>query len=152
VAISRQRATTSATTRDYTWLAEMLYLADFAVRLDLVVARDVYEALREFAGRVGTLRVYHCFGAVDGYLARLAAHLGDVDAADALYRSAIRTNRAIGDVIHLARVLADYGEFLTPIAPDVAAGHLAEASALADRHHLVATGIQVAEAQRSRVP
>jgi len=68
--------------RNIAWLPAMSFLAEAcAVLRDVRVARELYEALRPFDGRLVTLPPLILYGPVSYYLGRLAATLGDWDRA-----------------------------------------------------------------------
>ena len=72
------------------------------------------------------------FGSADRYLARVAALLGDPDAAERHFAAALAMDRRMGSVVHIAETLAAHARVLHAADPARARALAAEARALAE--------------------
>jgi DNA-binding NarL/FixJ family response regulator len=112
----------AARTADAQWPIELAFTAEGALALG---DRDAAGALRPFlaayAGKnlVGGQFVA-VFGSADRYLARVAALLGDLEAAERHFAAALAMDRRMGSVVHTAETLAAHALVLQAAGADPA--------------------------------
>ena len=96
------------------WLASLVYLAEASALLrDTAAAEAVHAELGAYAG--GNVMVGHlvaCYGAADRYLGEAASVLGDWDAAEAYFDSALALNTRLGARTWLAHTSFSYARML----------------------------------------
>jgi DNA-binding CsgD family transcriptional regulator len=100
--------------RSSLWLASLVYLADTCVALgDADAASVIYPELLAYAGsNVMVGHLVSCYGAMDRYLGTTATVLGDWDAAEAWFQSALALNTRLGARTWLAHTAYGYGRML----------------------------------------
>jgi DNA-binding CsgD family transcriptional regulator len=96
------------------WLASLVYLADTCAALDDVEAAEaIYPELLAYAGsNVMVGHLVSCYGAMDRYLGTTATVLGDWDAAEAWFQSALALNTRLGARTWLAHTAYGYARML----------------------------------------
>ena len=124
----------AARTTDAQWPIELAFLTEGALALG---DRDAAAVLRPFlAVYAGTNLVggqfVAVFGSADRYLARVAALLGDGDAAERHFAAALAMDRRMGSVVHIAETLAAHALAVQATDPARARALAAEARALAE--------------------
>jgi len=100
----------AARVADAQWPIELVFMAEGALALgDREAAGIVRPFLAAYAGRnlVGGQFVA-AFGSADRYLAQVAALLGDPDAAECHFATALAMDRRMGSVVHIAETLAQH--------------------------------------------
>ena len=131
--------------RDLGWLPAMANLADVCASVgDVERARVVYDLLVPYAGRnvvVGAAVL--CYGSTSRPLGRLAALLGRLDLAEALFERALAENRRMGARPLVAHSEADYADALAQDGSGDRATRAAalRASALSTAHELGLTAL-----------
>ncbi len=123
------------------WVASLTYLADAASAVgDRDLAGLLYPELAPLTGL--NVMIGHgvaIYGSGDRYLGMLAATLGDLEGAERHFEAALELNRRMGAQTWLAHTYLEYGRLLLRTGePERAAGLLAEAGALGERHGLTA--------------
>ena len=119
---------------DAHWPIELAFLTEGALALG---DRDAALVLRPFldfyAGKnlVGG-QLVAVFGSADRYLARVAALLGDGEAAERHFAAALEMDRRMGSVVHIAETLAAHALAVQATDPARARVLAAEARALAE--------------------
>ena len=119
---------------DAHWPVELAFLTEGALALG---DRDAALVLRPFlavyAGKnlVGG-QLVAVFGSADRYLARIAALLGDGEAAERHFAAALEMDRRMGSVVHIAETLAAHALAVQSTDPARARVLAAEARALAE--------------------
>ena len=121
-------------TTDAQWPIELAFLAEGALALG---DRDAAAALRPFlAAYAGTNLVggqfVAVFGSADRYLAQVAALLGEADAAERHFGTALAMDRRMGSVVHTADTLAAHARAVQATDPARARALATEARALAE--------------------
>jgi len=96
------------------WLASLVYLADTCAALgDVEGARVIYPELLAYAGsNVMVGHLVTCYGSMDRYLGTTATVLGDFDAAEAWFQSALALNTRLGARTWLAHTAYGYARML----------------------------------------
>jgi len=96
------------------WLASLVYLADTCAALgDVAGAEVVYPELEAHSGsNVMIGHLVACYGSMDRYLATTATVLGEWDAAEAHFQSALALNTRLGARTWLAHTAYGYARML----------------------------------------
>jgi DNA-binding CsgD family transcriptional regulator len=116
------------------WPVELAFLTEGALALgDREAALVLRPFLDFFAGKnlVGG-QLVAVFGSADRYLARVAALLGDGEAAERHFAAALEMDRRMGSVVHIAETLAAHALAVQTTDPTRARALAAEARALAE--------------------
>jgi DNA-binding CsgD family transcriptional regulator len=124
----------AARTPEAQWPIELAFMTEGALALgDRDAAAVLRPLLTTYAGTnlVGGQFVA-VFGSADRYLAQVAALLGDADAAERHFATALAMDRHMGSVVHIAETLAAHAPVLHPTDPVRAQRLAAEARALAE--------------------
>jgi DNA-binding CsgD family transcriptional regulator/tetratricopeptide (TPR) repeat protein len=121
--------------RETLWLGSLSYLADAARAVgDVETAALVYPELLPLAG--GAVTIGHgvaLYGAADRYLGMLAATLGELEEADARFRSAAALEAWMGASTWRAHTAFEHGRLLADMGETGAAAPLlAEAASIAE--------------------
>ena len=119
---------------DAQWPIELAFLTEAALALG---DRDAVLVLRPYLTAYAGLnlvggQLVAMFGSADRYLARVAALLGEADAAERHFAVALEMDRRMGSVVHVAETLAAHAAFLQAAEPARARPLAAEARALAE--------------------
>ena len=119
---------------DAHWPIELAFLTEGALALD---DRDAALVLRPFLDFYAGMnlvggQLVAVFGSADRYLARVAALLGDGEAAERHFAAALEMDRRMGSVVHVAETLAAHALVVQATDPARARVLAAEARALAE--------------------
>ena len=124
----------AARTPEAQWPIELAFMAEGALALgDRAAAAELRPFLTAFAGMnlVGGQFVA-VFGSADRYLAQVAALLGESDAAERHFGTALEMDRRMGSVVHVAETLAAHALAVQPTDPTRARDLAAQDRALAE--------------------
>lgn len=121
-------------TTDAQWPIELAFLTEGALALG---DRDAAVVLRPFLGAYAGMNLVGgqfvaVFGSADRYLGQVAALLGEADAAEQHFGTALAMDRRMGSVVHTAETLAAHARSLHAADPARARELATEARALAE--------------------
>jgi class 3 adenylate cyclase/tetratricopeptide (TPR) repeat protein len=122
--------------RDLVWLASTALVAESAAIVgDRASVALLHDRLARYADQCITTRAY-CIGPVGYYLGVASAALGDVDAAQRHFRTAIELSEGLRAPFHSARSMLGLAELLQSADRAKAAALLAEVEALAELYKM----------------
>lgn len=119
---------------DAHWPIELAFLTEGALALgDRDAARVLRPFLAVYAGmNLAGGQLVAMFGSADRYLARVAALVGEPDAAERHFAVALEMDRRMGSVVHVAETLAAHAVCVQATEPARARALAAEARAVAE--------------------